>query len=283
MGGRETLWILLAGSCGGLLLWLWQNVSGEENKLVFSLYPNLTVIACMVLGAGSAFIFIFLIAITDPKNFKRLLALALLSGFAWQAVWDSAQDRFMLSRKDPSDVNLSKSVVEAAEQVSKIKDQISPLSTGGDGPAVGQPGEELLDTLENYMFRSMSRSFGVEDIDKDEFDEIHLLEMGIPHRSSRNRYRFETNVQTDISIDVETEDGKDLIVALFRYDSNNNKLRDLISLDDDSGEGLNPSLKLNIDVGEYLLAINAVEADGSLSLEDSVGEATVQISTSGPG
>lgn len=284
VGGRETLWILLAGSWGGLLLWLWQNVSGEENKLVFSLYPNLTVIACMMLGAGSAFIFIFLIAIIDLKDLKRLLALALLSGFAWQAVWDSAQDRLMLSREDSSDVNFSKSDMEAAERAYKTKDQVPQHPTDGDGSAVEQAGEESSDIWENYMFRFISRSFGIEDIDRDEFDNIQSLMIGTPHRSSKNRYTFRIDGQADISIDVETEDGKDLIMALFRYDSKNNKLQNLVSFDDDSGEGLNPSLKIDeINEGDYLLAINFFEADGSLSLEDSVGEATVQISTNGPG
>lgn len=69
---------------GGLLGWLFSLMTQLEAKV----HPVLDPVIGVLLGAGSAYIFIFLIANTERTDTNRLVALALLAGFFWEPVWN---------------------------------------------------------------------------------------------------------------------------------------------------------------------------------------------------
>jgi hypothetical protein len=74
------------GSAGGFLGWLASLLVQPEAERVWYL-PWLS----LLLGAGAALVFVFVIANTDRADRQRLWTLALLAGFFWEPVWEGAR------------------------------------------------------------------------------------------------------------------------------------------------------------------------------------------------
>jgi hypothetical protein len=74
------------GSAGGILGWLASLLVQPEAERVWYL-PLLS----LLLGAGAALVFVFVIANTDRADRQRLSTLALLAGFFWEPVWEGAR------------------------------------------------------------------------------------------------------------------------------------------------------------------------------------------------
>jgi hypothetical protein len=74
------------GSAGGFLGWLASLLVQPTAERVWYL-PLLS----LLLGAGAALVFVFVIANTDRADRQRLWTLALLAGFFWEPVWEGAR------------------------------------------------------------------------------------------------------------------------------------------------------------------------------------------------
>lgn len=75
------------GAIGGFLLFAFGLWIGREPDLSRWLQLPLSI----GLGAGASLAFIFIIANSDTKDAKRLLTLALVSGFCWEPVWEASR------------------------------------------------------------------------------------------------------------------------------------------------------------------------------------------------
>lgn len=84
---KEMRNVAALGGLGGLLVWLSSIWLGHSANLSIWADPLISV----VLGGGAAVVFVFLIANTDRRDHTRLLALALLSGFFWEPVWQASR------------------------------------------------------------------------------------------------------------------------------------------------------------------------------------------------
>lgn len=255
------------GACGGLLLWLWQELSNPDpdHKLKFFSAPYLTLPAFMLLGAGSAFVFVYLVTITDRKDTARLLALALLSGFAWEPIWESAQDRIVPSQEF--------SRPKVARELQKITEEISTSKIAEDIRIREQRENEQPEATARALVDSLSRHFvQLYDVDiaEEEFQRLPLLEFEKDQAGNYEQYRIHLKVQQTILIDIETQENKDLIATLYRYSGG--EVAELITTGDDFEDSLDPQLRADdLDAGDYLLVLNV------FGTEDDVGKAKVSL------
>ncbi len=105
---KELGKVAALGSFGGLLVWLSGMWIGRSVHLNVWADP----IVSIVLGGGASVVFVFLIANTDRTDRVRLLALALLSGFFWEPVWEAS--RALVDRH--SEAGLAGEAIEATER-----------------------------------------------------------------------------------------------------------------------------------------------------------------------
>src|SRR5689334_7730374 len=92
---RQALWIAGAGAIGGVLSWLSTVASSGH---LGNLTTMSAVLACILLGAGAAFIGVYVIANTDRRDFIHCFAFAVLCGFAWRVVYEGGEA--MLSKRE---------------------------------------------------------------------------------------------------------------------------------------------------------------------------------------
>ena len=84
---EEIVWISASGGIGGALMWIWEI---WREIVIWSFDKLVQLPMYMAFGAGAAAVFILLIADSDRSNKLRIVALALLSGFAWKPIWTSS-------------------------------------------------------------------------------------------------------------------------------------------------------------------------------------------------
>ena len=105
---------------GGFLSWLFGLYLGNDPH--YSALVDL--IVSILLGAGAGIIFVYLIANTDRSDMTRLCALALLSGFFWEAVWVGS--RVLIERQSE---NMTVAAVEdAAMRAETLTDSLATAS-----------------------------------------------------------------------------------------------------------------------------------------------------------
>lgn len=85
-GRAHPLHVLGVGAIGGALSWVFAVTIGVPPVLS---HWWLAVPAAMLLGAGAAYIGVYLLASSDTAQVHRCLAFALLCGVAWKPVWDA--------------------------------------------------------------------------------------------------------------------------------------------------------------------------------------------------
>ena len=68
-------------------MWIWEI---WREIVIWSFDKLVQLPMYMAFGAGAAAVFILLIADSDRSNKLRIVALALLSGFAWKPIWTSS-------------------------------------------------------------------------------------------------------------------------------------------------------------------------------------------------
>lgn len=78
---RPLLLVPALGAAGGFLAWM---MAARADGPVWS-----DLFVMVLMGAGAALIFLFVIMNTDRSDVARLVALSLLAGFSWETVWDA--------------------------------------------------------------------------------------------------------------------------------------------------------------------------------------------------
>ena len=254
----EFLLVGVAGAIGGFFNWM----------LVADKDASSSFLATSVLfGFGAALLFVFVIANTDRQDRARLLVIALLSGFAWQTVWDTAKTMIGEQPKKPS-------VFDIAEQKKPLAlDAERPPAEASEPKSTEPPSESnmlteaspdfspetLLEAIQQY---SRDRFFGREgqEVGQREFEQFGVLKVGgEPIESRKKEFRLEvpTPHSGRLSIEVEAEERqRDLVATLYEY---NGKKLSFRTIDDDSGDGLNPFINEYVSPGEYVLSLNTYD------------------------
>ena len=132
--------VALFGAIGGLL----GCIFGFYTKSGSLSYGWLEFPIWIVLGSGASIIFVFVIANADREDQKRLLAVALLSGFFWQPVWEGSRSLVDNRLKDYRQVEAKQAVEEAVSLTKAIPN------------ASGEKRLELADKLEVETLRAMN-------------------------------------------------------------------------------------------------------------------------------
>ena len=106
---EELVWIAASGGVGGALVWVWE----IWREIVSWSFVKLALIPMYIaFGAGSAAVFILLIANSERSDRVRIVALALLAGFVWKPIWTSSGDMFGLPQEKESKIDYSRDQAE---------------------------------------------------------------------------------------------------------------------------------------------------------------------------
>ena len=244
----EFFLVGVAGAIGGFFNWM---AAAKEEPLSF-------LATSILLGSGAAFLFIFLIANTDRRDRGRLLVIALLSGFAWQSVWDTA--KAMIEGQPPN----KPSVIDIAElrppeasepksAESPSKSNVHPETSPDSSP------EAILESVTRYS-RDLFFGRAGQEVGQREFEQFVVLKVGEePINSRKKEFRLEVPAPHSgwLSIEVEAEERwRDLVATLYEYNGEELIYR---AIDDDSGRGLNPLLNEYVSPGNYVLSLNTYD------------------------
>ena len=246
---EEIAWIFGFGGVGGALVWIWEIWRPDQS---FSLSQLLHLPMYVGFGAGAAAVFILLIANSDRSDRIRIVALALLAGFAWKPIWTGSQHLMGQSEK--------RSLIDSPVTKGPSSSTYEPLLEG----VSEQPPYESLP--EGFSQQSVDRFLQaiarfVDDageMTEREFGGISELPIGETEEvlDGRSRFRFRLEHQGQLVISIKSEE-MDLVGTLYRY---GNGALEVIEIDDDSGISYNPKFDIGfVEGGDYMLALRPFE------------------------
>jgi hypothetical protein len=111
------------GSAGGFLGWLASLLVQPTAERVWYL-PLIS----LVLGAGAALVFVFVLANTDRADRQRLWSLALLAGFFWEPVWQGAR-AFVVREIEEEEVARVETALDRAAELATEAAETRDLAT----------------------------------------------------------------------------------------------------------------------------------------------------------
>ena len=258
---EEIMWIFGFGGIGGALVWIWEMWQQSEP---FELSQLLHLPMYVGFGAGAAAVFILLIANSDRSDRMRIVALALLAGFAWKPIWTGSEHLLMGQPEKRSLIDGSVTKDPSSSTYESLPEGVSEQF-----PYESLP-EEISEQSIARFLQTITRF--IEDageMTENEFQEISELLVGETEevRGEHSRFRFRLDRQGRLVIHIDAPE-MDLVGTLYRYD---NGALEAIEIDDDSGALYNPKFDIeSVEEGDYMLALRPFEEDdpyhGSVSI-----------------
>ena len=240
------------GALGGLMYWLWRWLA-QDLKSLERVVEVGHLLPFVVLGAGSAVVFVFLVANVDRRDRPRLHALALLGGFAFSLVletWDALSIGSGLESPPPQR-QVSESVLETQEILGKSEARLeseeaedatasallASFSAVVDRISAGKGAEFEITSVPELPESESWVTLGAEDA------EPYTIE----RRIEIAEYQF-------LEISVRPKQVQDLMAVLFEVLDADELIQ--VDFDDDYEAGTtNPKLEVFASEGIYLLRI----------------------------
>ena len=227
------MWIFGFGGIGGALVWVWEIWEMWQESEPFELSQLLHLPMYVGFGAGAAAVFILLIANSDRSDRMRVVALALLAGFAWKPIWTGSQN---LLREPP----------EKKSEINNPANEAPYLPTD----------ELLVESPQEGSSQSDYRFVNERAMEESEFQGITELYVGDIQQVLADEFRFSVS---EGPLVIRTHASHiDLVGTLYQY--NNGALK-YLAIDDDSGSSFNPKIELEVEGGEYLFALKPYDED----------------------
>lgn len=246
---EETAWIFGFGGIGGALVWIWE-IWQKSEQFEFSQLLHLPMYVGF--GAGAAAVFILLVANSDRSDRMRIVALALLAGFAWKPIWTGSQNLMGQPEK--------RSLIDSPVTKGPPSSTHESLP---EGVREQSSYEDLAEETSGQFVARLIQAFArfIEDageMTENEFRGISELLIGETERvlDGHSRFRFRLDHQGRLVIHIEAPE-MDLVGTLYRYD---NGALEVIEIDDDSGDWYNPKFDIGVvEEGDYMLALRPFE------------------------
>lgn len=235
---EEIGWISASGGIGGALAWVWE-IWLEIAIWSFDKLAELPMY--MAFGAGAAAVFILLIADSDRSDKLRIVALALVSGFAWKPIWISSHGIL--------DTPHAKSLIDGPRyELTSTSDGSGPLDETEDDRSV--------DGLTQAYTQLIARFFA--EPQRGEPENEAGVWLGKREKIDVESFRFSVDEEGPLVVEIEAEDpDTDLVATLYRYSGGESEV---IGIDDDSGSRFNPRIDLDkAEAGDYLVVLRRFE------------------------
>lgn len=231
---QEMVWISTSGGVGGLLIWLWEIWRGTVDWS-FAKLAHLPMYVAF--GAGAAAVFILLIANSDRSDRARVVALALLAGFAWKPIWTSSQTMLTIQDTPAQKWSPDGPLGEG-----------DPVEDGGSGDSPAQAYTELVSRLLGEPLAA-------------EIEDAADLHLGERREIEGQSFRFDVDDEGPLIVEIEaTDPDVDLVATL--YQDSDGELQ-AVDIDDDSGDGFNPRIDLDqAATGSYVVVLRTFQSSG---------------------
>lgn len=238
-------------------------------------------IAATFLGAVAALLFVVVISNTDRSDAVRLLAISVIAGITWQPTILGLREaqRSTVLRRDMASLADTVAALNEAQRTAFPEDDTQKpeyLSAVGEAfeAAVTSANRVVTDTAQTTAGALLSSAFDsrssselalVEALGLEEIDLVHspmlpdlqdvdlVLMLGSPlvvEEEDRTEafVRFDIPAAAQYTVDVTSEDDRDLVAAIHRVDE-----PVTVAVNDDSGDSLNPSITEALERGTYYL------------------------------
>lgn len=248
--------MLGSGGVGGALVWLWEIRDGTDESWLRELLDLLMSIG---FGAGAAVVFIYLIANNDRSDMAKMVALALLSGFVWQAIWSSYQGMVATSSKSVDNF-LARNLAEQPPSHTERED--GSATARGDTVSSRQGTQSRREIIRDNLRAEVERWLGEEEMAVETFEATPSVEVNETKEIGGQRFRFSLSEAGAFVVHVEASGADDdLVGTLYRYSSGR---LEVVDIDDDSGHGYNPKLEVDGDSGDrYLVVLRTFDEDAT--------------------
>ena len=232
---QEMALIFASGGIGGVLLWLWELWRG---LVEWSLGQLAHLPMYIAFGAGAAAVFILLIADSKRSDKARVVALALLAGFAWKPIWTSSQTAFTIPN------------VQEKWSID------GPLGEIASSTEEGRSGDSPADGYLRFITRFL------EEPQAAETEDVAELSLGAPEEIDGQSFQFRVDDEGPLVVDIEAlYPWYDLVATLYRKDSDGEW--QFVEIDDDSGDRFNPRFDLDrAEVASYLVVLRTFRPNG---------------------